>query len=264
MDELLELSKQFWQVMRLPVNTEDDLIMVGDSVYYTPQRVAKLEREMAARYNKASNAHEPMYWEDFKILSTSTQQQVASLRDGIQKAMKWASDPQGFLVIQPSDSSPRFRLGKTALARAIHTHCLMSNVVSVFWTVPDIVQAWYSDGRNLRERQRNGLLDFTETVKDSLIYIGSTATVLVLDDFAAYYKTSYADSFLETILISRSDDSRKGTVITTSQDKEYMGKNYPLLFSRMSSGTPITLNTDQYTVRKARGAIDVGNAYEHN
>lgn len=260
MDELLEISRQYWKLCPLPIETPDDMIMIGDSVYYTPRKIRELQRETQETYNKCSNAVEIMYWDDFKLLSTFDHKQTESLRSGLNKAIAWATNPKGFIVIQPHDSSKRFRLGKTAIARAIHTHCLMSGIVSVFWVVPDIVQAWYSDGRNLKERQREALLSISSSVKDSMIYIASTASVLILDDFAAYYKNSYADSFLETILISRSDDATKGTVITTSEKSGYMKENYPLLYSRMSSGIPITLNTDQYTVSLAAGAIQIGNA----
>lgn len=257
--ELLKISEDFWNTVSFEVDSEDELISVGDMVLYTPYYLLSKKRQLSLKYNETSSPNHVMFWQDFKILNSASKRQATSLTNGVMAAMNWSQNPVGFLVISPDVHSPeRFRLGKSALAKAIHTELLLRNIPCVFWSVPAIVQAWYTNGGSLTEKQRDGMKLFRKDVKEALVQIAATAQVLVLDDYSAYYKTNYADSFLESLLISRSDDDSRGTVITTSDNIDSLKDDYPLMYSRISTGKRISLFTEQYPIALAAGSFVIG------
>ncbi len=128
--------------------------------------------------------------------------QVQGAKAAFVEAQKFASAPQGWLVILGPNGN-----GKTHLAASIANYLLERNVAVIFLNVPDLLD-YLRNAFAPRQEWDVSALSFEERL-DAI----KSAPVLILDDFGAESETPWANEKLYQILNYRTDLSLP-TVIT--------------------------------------------------
>jgi DNA replication protein DnaC len=140
--------------------------------------------------------------------------EAQNLKQAYRRAREFAENPQGWLILLGGYGS-----GKTHLAAAIASYCLVRGQPTLFIVVPDLLdhlRATYSPGSTISYDQRF----------ESVL----TAPLLVLDDLGTQHTTSWAREKLYQLFNYRYN-ARLPTVITSNRPLEGID---PRLGSRMN------------------------------
>jgi DNA replication protein DnaC len=165
------------------------------------QRETLVTRRLA-RLHKLSNldAVADKTFDTFALdLPGLTDEQLSTLRASYDRALRYAEEPQGWLLFQGNYGS-----GKTHLAAAIANYRLALGEQVLFITVPDLL-----------DYLRSTYGPASEVQYDELFEQVRSAPMLVLDDLGAESATSWAQEKLYQ-LINHRYLSQNCTVITTN------------------------------------------------
>jgi len=137
-----------------------------------------------------------------------------NLRKAYEKALAYARQPQGWLILKGS-----YGCGKTHLAAAIANYQVENGRPVLFVVVPDLL-----------DHLRAAFAPGSATSFDQRFEAVRTAPLLILDDFGAHSSTSWAQEKLYQILNYRYN-AQLPTVITTNSELEDLD---PRLRSRVA------------------------------
>ena len=140
------------------------------------------------------------------------------LRDAYEISLRFAQDPEGWLVLLGS-----FGTGKTHLAAAIANYNVTLGRAAMFVVVPDLL-----------DHLRAAFGPSSESGLDERLEAIRSTPLLILDDLGAHNSTAWAQEKLFQILNHRYN-GRLPTVITTNQRLEEMD---PRIASRLADTEP--------------------------
>jgi DNA replication protein DnaC len=164
------------------------------------------EDERLARLQRYSNLG-PLCRLTFDNLSERGRSPSPSHQEAFARAFaaarKFASDPQGWIVLSGPSGS-----GKTHLAAAIAGRCIKGGRAALFMVVPDLLD-------HLRAAYQPGNTADGKLAYDDLFEMLKNASLLVLDDLGVQSSTPWAQEKLFQ-LINHRYSGRMPTVVTTN------------------------------------------------
>ncbi len=184
---------------------------VGDprfgKVYPCPQcsqAAGREGRRQLLRQMSNLDAYAGQTFDTFRTdVHTLTDSQAGSLRQARELCIRYAAEPQGWLLLQGG-----YGCGKTHLAAAIANACVDAGMVTLFLTIPDLL-----------DHLRSSFGPSSEISYDELFDRVLNVSLLVLDDLGAESPTPWA---LEKLyqLVNHRYSYRLATVFTTNADPE--------------------------------------------
>ena len=171
----------------------------------------KTRQDNIVRMSRLDNYRDKTFETFYADLEDYDDSDNTRLRIALTQAMKYAENPQGWLILRGNCGA-----GKTHLAAAIAHECVKRGMRTIFATVPDLLdhlRATYAPHSEVSYDQRFELL--------------SRVAMLILDDLGAESPTPWAQEKLYQ-LIDHRYNAKLPTVITTNID-------LTLLSERLSS-----------------------------
>lgn len=164
------------------------------------------------------------------------------LRDAYEISLRFAQDPEGWLVLLGS-----FGTGKTHLAAAIANYNVTLGRAAMFVVVPDLL-----------DHLRAAFGPSSESGLDERLEAIRSTPLLILDDLGAHNSTAWAQEKLFQILNHRYN-GRLPTVITTNQRLEEMDPRIASRLADLSLNQVLEISAPDFRVgQDSIGAYDRG------
>lgn len=162
------------------------------------------QRRQTLRKLSNLDAHTGSTFGSFETdLPTLGAQQASSLRSALDICMRFAENPDGWLLLQGG-----YGCGKTHLAAAIANTCVDNGIATLFMTTPDLL-----------DHLRSTFGPSSEVQYDQMFDRVSNIPLLVLDDLGSESPTAWAQEKLYQIINHRYS-YRLATVVTTNVNIE--------------------------------------------
>lgn len=227
----------------------ETLISLGGTTVYTPAALNDRRSDLKKYWQKFSEVFDFASFEDIYRPEEVQNEQWILMSKAIKVSSEWARDPKGILSITERENYKFSGSGKTTLARCIATYLLQTGTPVIFWRMPNISQAWFSDGKNLPDSMQKAFSEFDD-FKSGIIKVAQNCPVLILDDFGLQYQSDFIDYFITVMITDRSDKSR-ATVVTSPLALSSIQKQYPFISSRLQENS-IVMGTNQHYDYRAK------------
>jgi hypothetical protein len=215
----------------LDIFADKDIISLGGTIVYSPRALQQKQEEQKKHWNKFSEKFQYYSFDQIYRPAQVSDGQWLLMQKAIDVARKWVKNPKGTLSIVSKEDYKYPGIGKTTLARCIATELEHSSVPVIFWRVPNISQAWFSDGKNLPTSLREAFATIDDDFKSSIVKVGQTCPILILDDFGLQYQSDFVDYFITLVVTDRGEKGNP-TVVTSPLSRASIQKQYPFLSSR--------------------------------
>jgi len=170
-------------------------------------------------------------------LPNLNEEQLATIRSNYNLALRYAQNPQGWLLFQGN-----FGSGKTHLAAAIANYCLEQGEKVVFVTTPDLL-----------DHLRSTYGPSSEIEYDDLFERVRNTPMLVLDDLGAESATPWAQEKLYQ-LINHRYLQRSSTIVTTNVELDHLDQRVRSRLMDRNLTIPISMDLPDFRMISAFAA----------
>jgi hypothetical protein len=233
---------------RYDLFSDETLISIGGTTIYSPSALKDKRDGIKKYWQRFSEPFEFTSFDDISRPDEVLDEQWNLMEKAIKYSGSWARNPVGMLSITEKESYKYPGSGKTTLARCIATYLLQTGTPVIFWRMPNISQAWFSDGKNLSDSIQKAFSSEFDDFKSGAIKVAQNCPVLILDDFGLQYQSDFIDYFFTTIITDRSDKSRP-TVVTSPLALTSIQKQYPFISSRLQENSIVMGTPKHYDYR---------------